>query len=219
MPRGLSPRTSSAIASETHEIASARRATRRASCSFTRLSGTGGSRVRAAMLVRDDRISEVGEPARSGRFLDGRPDEVDRPRRRRRDHRVDSLSSRDPNRGRDRGDVPGDARIRHEQAASRHLRLDERAVEALAWRSSSAGLRAWAQVPHAVDPGLGGSTRARCRGAPTSDPRAPARASRSQRRQVLRELQRALDTPAAGGREVHGDEQHLQRGRRVDGRV
>ena len=93
------------------------------------LSRARRSRVVAPVLVRDERIAEVGDPAGARRALNRRADEVDRARRRGRDHDVDALALRDPDRRRDRGEVPRHARVGNEQATRRDLRLDERALE------------------------------------------------------------------------------------------
>ena len=71
IPRGSSVRTSSAIASDTHETASALRVTGRASCSFAACRARVGRSVGAAVLIGDERVAQVGETARSRRRLDG----------------------------------------------------------------------------------------------------------------------------------------------------
>ncbi len=58
------------------------------------LAGTRGGRVVATVLVGDERVAQVGDPACARRALHGRADEVHRRRWRRRDHGVDSLTAR-----------------------------------------------------------------------------------------------------------------------------
>ncbi len=169
-----------------------------------------GSRVVAPVLVRDDRIAQIGDPARTGRSLDGRSDEVDRRRRRGRDHGVDALASRDADRRGDRGEVPRHARIGEEQTTRRDLRLHKRTLEAVGRAQLLGGLpRARAEVPRAMDPGLSRHAQV---GIAVDPLRVVGREDvglDAERRQVLRELERSLHPSAAGGREVHRHEQHL----------
>ena len=167
-------------------------------------------RVVPSVLVRDDRVAKIGDPAGAGRTLDGGADEVDRRRRRRRDHRVDALAACDPDRGRDRRQVPGHARVGEQEASGRDARLEDGALEA-GGRAELLGRlsRLRAEVARAVDPGL---RRHAELGIPV-DPLGIVRGEDvrldAERRQVLRELERALHAAAAGGREVHRHEQHL----------
>ena len=129
----------------------------------------------------------------------------------RRDHDVDLLGARDPDRRRDRGQVPAHVLVGHEQAARGEPRLRRRTRRALPCRA--APRRACAP-----------SARRSARGAPTP---ASARAARGRRwihfgssgastcvsipsaGRCVRELQRPLHAAAAGGREVERHEQHL----------
>ena len=52
-----------------------------------------GELLGAPVRVRDDRVAQVGDPAHAGRALDRGADEVDRVRRRGRDHDVDPLAA------------------------------------------------------------------------------------------------------------------------------
>ena len=145
-----------------------------------------------------------------GRLLHRGADEVDRVRRRGREDDVDPLAARDPDRGRDRGQVPAHVLVRDEQRAAR--------------RAAPARARARAPPCRAAPrPACGPSGRCSGRGAPTPASAAagrrpvdPLRVVRREhvrldpeRGQVLRELERPLDAAAAGGREVERDEQHL----------
>ena len=174
------------------------------------LPGAGGRRVVAAVLVRDEWVAEVGDPARAGRLLDGGADEVHGGRRRRRDHDVDALAPHDANRGGDRREVPGDARIREEQPPRGDLRLDESAIEPVGGGELLRGLpRPWAEVASAMNPRLCGHAQLGIGVHPLRVVRREHVRLDAERGQVLRELERALHAPAARGREVHRHEQHL----------
>ena len=208
---GAKPRASSAIASETHVIASAEWATSRATPSST------FSFARTAMLSARRCGCATSESRRSathlraGRRLHRGADEVDRVRRRGRDHDVDLLLARDPDRGGDRGQVPAHVLVRDEQPPRGELRAGRARARALPCRA-------------APRPACGPSGRGSGRGAPR-----PASASRRSASwwihfgssgastcvsipsagQVLRELERPLDAAAARGRQVERDEQQL----------
>ena len=119
----------------------------------------------------------------AGRALDGRADEVHRARRRGGEHCVDALALDDPDRRRDRGQVPGHVLVGDEQPPSEQPRLDAGPLEALL----AVQLLGRAAARAARRSAPGGSTpasaaRARRRGAPTSGRPERARASRSRAR-------------------------------------
>ena len=69
-------------------------------------------RVVTPVLVGDERIAQVGDPARARvAVCTAAPTKCTDGGRRGRDHGVDPLAPRDADRGRDRGEVPGDARV------------------------------------------------------------------------------------------------------------
>ena len=209
-PRAPSPRTSSAIASETHVTASASPRDEPRDLLVRGLARARRGGVVAAVLVRDERIAQVGDPASAGRPLDGRADEVDRARRRRRDHDVDALPPRDPDRGRDRGEVPRHARVGDEQATCRDLRLDERALEPVRGAELLRRLaRPRADVARAVDPCLRRDAQLGIAVHPLRVVGCEHVRLDAERGKVLRELERALDAASARRREVHRHEQHL----------
>ena len=86
-PRRRSPRTAATIASAWRATS---RATARSPCSLSRDEPLSARRCGCA----SERVAQVGDPARAGRALHGRADEVDRARRRRRQHDVDPLAAR-----------------------------------------------------------------------------------------------------------------------------
>ena len=98
--------------------------------------------VGAPMLVGDERVAEVGDPARSGRALGGGAHEMDRAGRRRRQDDVDPLPADDPDRGRDRGQVPAHARVRESSRRAVTCAWTSARSSPPAARSSSAGCRA-----------------------------------------------------------------------------
>ena len=168
------------------------------------------SRVVATVLVRDDRIAKIGDPAGTRRALDGRADEVDRRGWRRRDHRVDALAAHDPDRRRDRRQVPRHARVGEEEPTGRDPRLEDGALEAVGGAEllgRLAGLRA--DVARAVDPRLRRHAELGIAVDPLGIVGGEDVRLDAERRQVLRELERALHASAARGREVHRHEQHL----------
>ena len=204
-PRAPSPRISSAIASETHVTASALTRDEPGDLLHRGLPRAGSCRVVTAVLVRDERVAKVGDPARAGRLLDGGADEVHRGWRRRRDHDVDPLAPHDADRGRDRREVPGDARVGEEQTPRGDLRLHERAIEPV--RGGGAPRRA--SAPAGRGSARGGSTpvwaratRNRC--APTSGRPERARASRSPSagRYCASLSERCTPPPPAGGKYI-----------------
>ena len=167
-------------------------------------------RVVAPVLVRHERIPEVGDPAGSRRALNRRADEVHRARWGGRDHDVDALALRDPDRRRDGGEIPRHARIGDEQATSRDLRLDERALEPVRGTKLLRRLApARADVARAVDPCL---RRHAQLGIPVHPLRVVGREHvrlDTQRGKVLRELERPLDAASSRRGEVHRHEQDL----------
>ena len=168
--------------------------------------------LRVAVRVGDERVAQVGHPLDAGRALDSGADEVDRARRRGREDDVDPLLADDPACGGDRGQVPGHARVGYEQPARGHLGLDERALEPVRGAQLLGRLaRARAEVAHTVHPGLRRHEQVRIAVHPLRVLGREHVGLDAERRQVLRELQRALHAAAARGREVHGDEQHLHR--------
>ena len=171
-----------------------------------------GGRVVAPMLIRDERIPKIRDPARVGEPLDRRPYEVHGAGRRGREDDVDPLLAHDPHSSRDRGHVPRHARVGQEQAPRGHLRLDERALEAVGGTQLLGGLAcSRAQVARAMDPRLRRRPQLRV-------PMHPLRVVGRQhvrldaeRREVLGELERALHASTARRREVHRHEQDLHR--------
>ena len=169
------------------------------------LAGPRRSRVVATVLVRDERIAKIGDPARAGRTLDGRADEVDRRGRRRRDHRVDALAARDADRGGDRRQVPRDARVGEEETSGRDAAPGGvRARGRAAARSSSAGF-----APAGRRSARGGSRPASARaapgrGGPTSGRPGRGRASRSPSagRYCASLSERCTPPPPAGGKYI-----------------
>ena len=71
--------------------------------------------------VLDERIAEVGDPASGGRPPDRGADEVNRSGRRGRQHDVDREPAHEPDRSRDRGQVPEHGCVGHESRARREL--------------------------------------------------------------------------------------------------
>ena len=117
---------------------------------------------------------------------------------------------RDPDRRRDRGQVPAHVLVRDEQPARGEPRLDERALEPLLAVQLLGGLAALRpEVARAVHPGL----RRHAQVGVLVDPlRVVGREHVGldpERRQVLRELERPLDAAAARRRPVERDEQQL----------
>ena len=171
--------------------------------------------VAATMRMGDERVPQVGDPPRTGRALDRGSDEVHRARRRGRQHDVDPLAAHDPDRGRNRGQVPGDVLVGNEQPPAEEPRLHAEPLEPLLAvqllrRQPAAG----PEVAGTVDPRLGrrqelvvavDPLRVVGREHVRLDPEAG---------QVRGRLQRALDAAASGRREVHRDEQDLHRRRR-----
>ena len=131
LPVGEKPRASSAIASETHVIASAERATSRATPPST------FSFARTAMLSERRCGCATSESRRSAThfapvaFFTAAPTKWIGVRGRGRDDDVDLVPARDPDRGRDRGQVPAHVLVRDEQAPRGKPRQDERALEPL----------------------------------------------------------------------------------------
>ena len=164
----------------------------------------------ASVGVRCDRVAEVGDPTGAGRPFDRGPDEMDGRRRRGRDDDIDSLATGDPDRRRDRREVPADVLVRHQHSAERERRLAAGALETLEAvellrREATLG----PDVADAVDPRLSRRDEVVVTVNPLGvvgrehvrlDPEAG---------QVRRELERPLDAAAARGREVQRHEQHF----------
>ena len=165
------------------------------------------------MGVGDRRVAQVGDPARAGRALHRRADEVDRVRRRGRDHDVDLVLADEPDRGGDRGQVPRDVLVGHERAAAEQPRLGRSAREALLAVQLLGGLAAdRADVARPVHPGL----RRHAERLVAVDPLRVVRGEDvrldPERRQVLGELQGTLHASPARRGKVEADEQHLHPG-------
>ena len=212
-PRAPRPRTSSAIASETHETASARRATSRATCSL--------AACRARVAVESDRrcwLATIGSRRSASQrvpvaFCTAAPTKCTEP-----GGEVVMTASIPSRRAiliaagiAVRFHVTlasGTSRRLAVTCACRSARSNPSAA-----RSSSAGLRArGSEVASAMDPRLRGNAEL---GVPVHPLRVVRREHMgldSERGKVLRELQRALDAAAARGREVHRDEEHLHAG-------
>src|SRR5581483_752916 len=177
-----------------------------------------GGALRPAMGVGDERVAQVGEPARAGRLAHRRADEVDGGRRRGRDDGVDALAAGDPDGGRDRRQVPAHVLVGDEQAAGGEPRLRRQPRQPLAavqllGRLAAArpevagpvhpGLRRGPQVVVAVDPpGVVGRQHVRLD---------------AERGQVLRQLERPLHAAPSRRGEVERDEQDLHAGDRTRG--
>ena len=210
-PRGSKPRASSAIASETQVIASAERATScatpsldlllRADGEAARRGGAGArrasragrrptSRRSRACTAAPTRWTELGGEVVSTTSIPSLP--------------------RDPDRGRDRGQVPAHVLVRDEQPPRGQLREHERAAEALLAVQLLGGLAPLRpEVARAVHPGLGRRAQVGVRVDPLRVVRREHVRLDPERGQVLRELERPLDAAAAGRREVERDEQQL----------
>ena len=167
----------------------------------------------ASVRVRGDRVAQVGDPAGAGGALDRGTDEVNRGGRRGRDDDVDSLAADDPDRGRDRRDVPADVLIRHQHPAERERSLAPRALEpleAVELLRRQAAFRP--DVADAVDPRLGRRHEVVVAVHPLGVVRREHVGLDSEAGEVGRELERPLDAAAARGREVHRREQHFHAG-------
>ncbi len=166
--------------------------------------------VRRAVRMQRNRVAQVGHPLRTGRLLHGRADQMHRPGRRRRHHDIDSLTPRNRDRLRDRSRVPGHVLIRDEHASADRRGAHERELHAApAVLLVGDPPAARADVAGTVDPRL-------CRKRQVGVLVHPLRIVRRQdvrldpeRREMARELQRALDAAAARGRKVEGDEEEL----------
>ena len=168
-----------------------------------------------AVRVRDDRVTKVGDPRNADSAFDGRTDEMNRRGRRRRDDDVDAFALCDPDRGRDRGEVPADVLVRHEQPAPGELNLLRRTFEprgAVQLLGRLAALRA--EVARAVHPGEGRRRQPLVAMDPLGVVRSEHVRLDPELRQMRGELQRTLYPASSGGREVHRDQEHLHCGRR-----
>ena len=209
-PRAPRPRTSSAIASETHVTASAWRATRRATCS------TAACRARAAVVssrrcwfaTSGSRRSAIQRApvafwtAAPTKCTEGGGDVVI----------TTSMPSRRTMR------IAAGIAVRF-QVTLASGRSSRRAVTC-AWRSARSnpsaarellrGLpRPWAEVAGAMNPRLCGHAQLGVGVHPLRVVGSEHVRLDAERGQVLRELERALHPPAACRREVHRHEQHL----------
>ena len=165
------------------------------------------------MGVGDDGVAQVGHPARAGRALHRGADEVDRVRRRGRDHDVDLVLADEPDRGRDRGEVPRHVLVGNERAAAEQPRLGGEPREALLAVELLGRLAAdRAEVARPVHPRLGRHAERLV----AMDPlrvvgREHVRLD-PERGQVLGQLQGTLHSSTAGRGKVEADEQHLHPG-------
>ena len=168
-----------------------------------------------AVRMSDDGIAQVGDPRNSGGATDGRADEVDRGGRRRGEDDVDALASCDPDRGRDRRQVPADVLVRDEQPPARELQLLRRALEPSRPVQLLRGLAPLrSQVAGAMHPG---QRRHREPFVAVNPLRVVGREHvrlDPELRQVCGELQWTLYPAAPGRREVHRDQENLHCGRR-----
>ena len=170
-----------------------------------------------AVLVGDERIAQVRHPARSGRALHRGTDEMDGAGWGGRQHDVDPLAARDPDRGRDRGQVPGHVLVGEQQPPSEQARLGSGPLQArlpvqLVRRQATART----DVARAVNPCLGRRLEVVVAVYPLRVVRGEHVGLDPERGQVRGRLQRALHAAAAGGREVEGDDQDLHRGKTVE---
>ena len=178
-----------------------------------------GQAVGAPVRVGGDRVAQVGHPANAGQPLDRRADQVDRVRGRRRDHCVDPLALDDSRRRRDRGQVPADVLVGHEQASPEQPDLRREALEALgAVKLVRRPLAGRPDVLRAMDPRLRRRDELVVPVHPLGVVRGEDMRLDPVARQMRRQLERPLDASAAGRREVQGDEQDLHAGSMVVGR-
>ena len=152
------------------------------------------------MDVRDGRVTEVGHPAGTGRPLHRGADEVDRVRRRRRDHGVDLVLAHDPDRR-------GIAVRFHDtfssgtsaRRPSRRAWVDKPGEALLAVQLLGRLAPARAEVARPVHPRLGRHAQRLVAVDPLRIVGSQHVRLDPERRQVLRELQRTLNASAAGG--------------------
>ncbi len=175
-----------------------------------------GEAVDPPIGVGCDRVAQIGDPRNAGRLLDGGADQVERRRRRGRHDDVDLLLLDDAACRRDRGQAPADELVRHEQPPGKERRLPQHAIEPLKPmqllpREPPAG----ADVAHAVHRRLRRHRELVVAVEPLRVVRREDMGLDPELRQVGRELQRPADTAAAGGWEVHRDEQHPHRAQRL----
>ena len=162
------------------------------------------------MRVRDNRVAQVGDPADAGCAFDGRADQMDGRRRRRRQHDIDPLAPDDADRRRDSGQVPTDVLVGEQQPPARETRVHADAFEPLAAVQLFRRLAAfWAEVARAVHP----RERRRLQLVVPVDPFRIVGSEHvcldAEARQVGRELEGTLHSTASRRREVHGDEQNF----------
>ncbi len=166
------------------------------------------------MRVCEQRVAEIGDPARGSQTLHRCSDQMDGAGRRRGQDRVDLLFTHEPHRSGNRRQRPGDVLVGQEQPAPEQPRVGRVALDARrpvqrirraaaarpdVVRAMDPGLRRRLQVVVAVEPlGVIGRENVRL-DAELGEERG--------------ELQRALDAASPGRREVHGNEENLHRKR------
>ena len=154
----------------------------------------------------DERVAEVGHPARAGRPGDRRRDQVRRRRRRRRDDDVDPVLAHEPDPGGDRGDRPRRVLVRDDEPPQLEPRARHGALETLRPREHLGRLAAaHAHVARAVHPRLRRHPQPLVAVEPARIVRREDVRLDPHRGQVLRELQRPLHAAPARGREVEAD--------------
>ena len=206
-------RTSSAMKSETHDDGIRRARDELRDAEVDLLLRPHGSALRAPVGVGDDGVAQVGDPAGAGRALHGGADEMDRVRRRGRDHDVDLVLANEPNRGGDGGEVPRDVLVGDERAAAEQPRLGGEPCEALLAVELLGRLAAdRAEVARPVHPRL----RRHAQRLVTMDPLRVVGGEHvrldPERGKVLGQLQGTLHSSTAGRGKVEADEQHLHPG-------
>ena len=167
--------------------------------------------VAAPMRMRGERVAEVGDPRSAGRPLHRGAEQVERRRRRGREHDVDPLAPDEPDGDRQRERAPRDVLVRDEQAPPEQRCLRADPCDALLADELLRGTsRARPDVAHAVDPRLRRQLELLVRDGP-GDVRSEHVRLDPERREVRRELERPLDAAPAARREVARHEQDLQR--------
>src|SRR5262249_47627030 len=166
--------------------------------------------VAAPVRMGGERVAKVGDPGRAGRPFHRGAEEVERRRRRGREHDVDSLALDEPDRDRRRERAPGDVLVRDEQFAPEQRRLRTEPGDALLVEQllgGAAGTRP--HVAHAVDPRLRRQLELLIRNR-AGHVRREYVGLDPERREMGRELERPLDAAPAARREVTRYEEDLQ---------
>jgi len=159
--------------------------------------------LRVPVRMRPERVAEVRHPLRARRRFHRRPDEVDRARRRRRQDDVDALGPGDGDRLGDRGRGPRHVLVGDEQPPADGRRAADGEVDARpAVQLVGEAPAARPDVARAVDPRLRRQRQVSVLVQPFRVVGREDVGLDPQRRQVARELQRALYSAAPRRREV-----------------